>query len=373
MFFLTSSEFVGTLLPESITNPSLHKPYTFMKNISELRQDPITGAWVVIATGRARRPHLFAQQKKQKVSSKKDCPFEELMKNARLVIDSGGEIHHLTEKNIKRLRRTWSLQVVPNKYPALKEGRICPIEKPAGPHRWMEGVGFHEVIITKDHFRPIAFLEQKEVEQVVKSYRERFHALKDEDCVEYISVFHNHGKEAGASITHPHSQLIATPVVPPDISRSLKGSQNYAHLHRGECIHCVLLTFELKEKKRIVYENKDMVVLCPYVSRTAFEIRIFPKRHSPRFEISYDDDLSTIADALRVALKKLYIGLHNPPHNFFIHTSPTSRTSEPDHYHWHIEIIPKTDIWAGFDISTGIEISSIAPEVAARFLKNIKA
>lgn len=341
-----------------------------MRNISELRQDLVTGAWILIATGRGKRPHAFAHAKVRKIPSKKGCPFDELMKTALLVIDKRGEWHQLSKKNFRHLKKNWLLQVVPNKYPAFGRG-VCRVEKHLGPHRWMDGVGFHEVIITRAHARSIGLMTQPEVETIIKAYRERFHALKDEDCVEYIAIFHNHGRDAGASIFHPHSQLIAAPVIPPDVSRSLKGSTLYAHANKNKCVHCIMLDFELKDGRRIVYENKEFVVLCPYVSRTAFEVRIFPKKHNPRFEVSIDDDIPHIADALRAALAKLYKGLNDPDYNFFIHTAPVNHTKEFDHYHWHLEVLPKTAIWAGFEISTGIEISTISPEKAAPFLRKI--
>ncbi len=342
-----------------------------MRNISELRQDLVTGAWVVIATGRAKRPDQFVRKDKQKIPPKSGCPFERLIPNALLVIDKKGERYRLTKKDLPYLKKNWFVEVVPNKYPAFGRG-VCQVERKLGPHHWMDGVGFHEVIITRDHTRPIALMTLREVESVVMAYRERYLALKDEDCVEYISIFHNHGHEAGASVFHPHSQLIATPVIPPDVARSLKGSAQYARSHRGKCVHCAMLEFELKDGRRIVYENKDFVALCPYVSRAAFEVRIFPKRHNPRFEVSRDDDLPFFADALRAALAKLYRGLADPHHNFFIHTAPTANTKEFNSYHWHMEIVPKTAIWAGFEISTGMDISTIAPERAAEFLRKTK-
>ncbi|MDO8561105.1 MAG: DUF4921 family protein [bacterium] len=342
-----------------------------MKKSSELRQDPVTGAWVLIATGRAKRPQAFARKEKKTIPPKENCRFEELMKNALLIIDRKNESYRLTKKDLPYLKKNWFVQVVPNKYPAFDKG-ICQVERKLGPHSWMDGVGFHEVIISRNHTRPIAEMTQREVESIIKSYRERYKSLKDEDCVEYISIFHNHGPSAGASVFHPHSQLIATPVIPPDISRSLKGSALFARTHKNACVHCVMIDFEMKDKRRIVYENNDFIVFCPFVSRAAFEVHIFPKRHNPRFEISEDDDLPAIADALKTALAKLYKGLGNPDHNFFIHTSPVTSTAEFNHYHWHLEIIPKTAIWAGFEISTGIDISTIAPEKAAKFLRKIK-
>lgn len=342
-----------------------------MKHFSELRQDLVTGAWVVIATGRAKRPNHFAAKKKRPPQQKIGCPFESLMPKSLLVIDKKGERYGKTKKEFSYLKHSWWVQVVQNKYPAFGKG-ICRVERSIGPHRWMDGVGFHEIVITRSHSRSIALMTHTQVENIIAAYRERYKILKDESCVEYISLFHNHGYEAGASISHPHSQLIATPVIPPDVGRSLAGSANYAHANRGRCVHCVMLDFERKGKKRIVYENKEFVAFCPYVSRTAFEVHIFPKYHNPHFEINRNHDLSHIADALKIALAKLYHALGDPAYNFFIHTAPAAQTKEFDHYHWHLEILPKTAVWAGFEISTGIDISTVAPEYAAKILRNTK-
>lgn len=133
-----------------------------------------------------------------------------------------------------------------------------------------------------------------------------------------------------------------------------------------------MLSFDLKNKERIVYENREFVILAPFASRAAFEIRIFPKSHNPHFESINTETCLLAADALRAALRKLSKGLKNPDYNFFIHTAPAQKGKDFSYYHWHIEIVPKTAIWAGFEIGTGIEISTIAPESAAKFLRNIR-
>lgn len=342
-----------------------------MKNLSELRQDIITGEWVLIATGRAMRPQFFRKKSVTTEASRKGCSFEALLPDAFLVFDKKGEIYHPTPKIINELKKNWFLQTVPNKYPAIRESAICPLPEKRGLYEMMEGVGFHEVVITRDHKKSIGLMNSGEATIVLRAYRARFEALKDEECVEYISVFHNHGSEAGASVFHPHSQIIAIPVIPQDVSRSIAGSLNYFERHK-KCVHCEIIHFEIEERARIVYENEKFIAFCPYVSRTAFEVRIFPKIHTPEFESSQDDDLALAGDALRAVLRKLYKGLRNPPYNFFIHTAPTSDGMYYGHYHWHIEIIPKTAVWAGFEIGTGIEISTVAPEEAAKFLRKIK-
>lgn len=333
-----------------------------MRNISELRQDLVSGDWVVIATGRAKRPHEFLKAKRPAFSQpKKLCPFETLHKDVVSVYAIDGE----------HSKENWWVEVVPNKYPAFGKG-VCAVFHTIGPYQRTDGVGFHEVVITRDHNRSIGRMSQEEVGVILRAYQDRYFVLKNDPCVEYISVFHNHGILAGATISHPHSQIIAIPVIPPDIQRSLEGSARYFHRNKT-CVHCAMVRHELKEKNRIIYENDVFVVLAPYASKAAFEMRIFPKFHAPHFEEMSSGDREGCADAFRAALAKLYKGLKNPDYNFFIHTAPTDDSDKFQHYHWHIEIVPKTGVWAGFEIGTGIEISVIAPETAAAFLRKIEA
>src|SRR3989338_1432006 len=342
-----------------------------MRSVSELRKDIVSGDWVVIATGRKRRPHDFAVNKKH-TSTKAQrvlCPFEKLHGEASYVILKNGETHQPSAKNTLLLEKEWAVQVIPNKYPAFGHGR-CAVVFNQGPYQLQDGAGFHDVVVTREHDRPLALMSVPNIFSVLYAYRHRYQQLKDDDCVKYVSIFHNHGAEAGASITHPHSQIVAIPVVPPEVERSIKGSDRYFAKEK-KCVHCVMIAFELKEKKRLVYENDDFVVFAPFASRTAFEVRIFPKKHSPMFEAIHNDQIKSFADTIKEALSKLYTGLGNPSYNFFIHTSPAFYVKTFEHYHWHLEIIPKTAIWAGFELGTDINISTITPEAAAAFLRTL--
>lgn len=333
-----------------------------MKSVSELRQDIVSGDWVVIATGRAKRPDEFLKSRRETFKQPQAaCPFEKLLKNPLLAYSPDGVEN----------RKSWWVQAAPNKYPAFAEHGVCALYHKEGPYQRTDGVGFHEVVVTRDHERSLALMSDAEAELVMRVYQERYLALKEDGCVEYISLFHNHGRQAGATIAHPHSQIIAVPVIPPDISRSLRGSASYFYKHKA-CVHCAVLEYELEKKERIVYENEFFAVLAPYASKTAFEMRLFPKGHAPHFEELDPSGRMALANALRSALAKLHKGLNNPDYNFFLHTAPTGDSQEFHHYHWHFEIVPKTAIWAGFEIGTGIEISTIAPEKAAEFLRKIK-
>ena len=200
----------------------------------------------------------------------------------------------------------------------------------------------------------------------MKAYVERYRFISAQECINYVLVFHNHKHEAGASISHPHSQLIATSVIPPDVYASSETAQKHFE-EQGSCIYCRVIEYEIQAQKRIIYENEKFVVLAPFASRIPFELRVYPKTHQCSFGMLDDADTPLAAAALQAALQSLRIALGDPAYNFFIHSTPSHVDAK--HYHWHLEIIPKTAIWAGFEISTGMYISSLAPEDAAAFLK----
>lgn len=327
---------------------------------SELRRDLVTGEWITIATGRAKRPKEYIKKEGEQLdTTKENCPFEDPQ--------ASGNAPPVLKYENEAYKDDWRLQVIPNKFPAFSTYGECEDIREVGPYLVRDGYGFHEVVITRDHDTHLAIMKHEEVTDVVKAYQERYNALKKEECVNYISIFHNHGKDAGASLYHPHSQIIAIPVLPSDIHRSLRGS-NLFYRREGECVHCRMVNWELRDKTRIVHENDKFVAFCPFVSRAAFEIRIFPKKQQAYFEATPQEDLPDLADALRASLRALYDLLDNPDYNFFIHTAPVDTRKYPN-YHWHIEIRPKTAIAAGFELGTGIEISTMNPEGAAQHLR----
>lgn len=328
---------------------------------SELRQDPVSGEWVVIATGRAKRPHDFKSPPRDSAPDRRDaCPFEQRFSDAYAAYAGDGA----------PAGSDWWVQVVPNKYPAFVHG-ACPVIREEGPYRITDGIGRHDVIITADHDRPMGKQTPAEIAVVLTAYQDRFRAITEDPCIRFVSVFHNHGPAAGATITHPHSQVIATPVIPPDIARSIAGSLAYAEAHGGACVHCAVVRHELRDGRRVVYENSEAVVLAPFASKTAFELRVLPRRHAAHFEGTDAAMREGVADALAVSLARLGRGLGDPDYNFFLHTAPVGDVEPSPHYHWHFEIVPKTAVWAGFEIGTGIEISTIAPEEAAKFLRDM--
>jgi UDPglucose--hexose-1-phosphate uridylyltransferase len=185
--------------------------------------------------------------------------------------------------------------------------------------------------------------------------------------VNYVSIFHNHGVEAGASQPHPHSQIITTPLVDVDLQKALFSSENYFK-KGGKCIYCQMLDWERKVKKRIVFENEDFLVLCPFASKAAFEIIVSPKKHLPYFEKITEKEKWQLSEAFKRAMLALYEGLTDPAYNFYLHTAPCDGKNY-NYYHWHWTILPKTATWAGFELGAGMEISTIEPEKAAVYLK----
>ena len=331
---------------------------------SNFRKDIVSGDWILIAPSIKKKPNFFGKSSKRPNAPQGSCPFEDPQKAGH-----GKPIYWLSKAGAgEKDPASWFVQAIPNKFPVLTEQKACPVVLSEGPYKTMKGVGFQEIVITRDHERSLGFMNNDEISLVVKTYIERYKALKKEKCVEYILIFHNNGPTAGASVGHPHSQIFALPIVPTDVSRSLAGSEKYFSKHKI-CVHCAVIKKELKDAKRVIYENKNFVVLCPYASKVSFEIRLFPKLHSPNFERLRGEESEEFVDALFATFSKLKNAMNDPDYNFFIHTSPVKGTG---HYHWHMEILPRTSIWAGFELGTGIEILKVLPEDAARILKNAK-
>jgi UDPglucose--hexose-1-phosphate uridylyltransferase len=331
---------------------------------SELRYDLVSNDWVVIATGRAKRPEMFKEEKKKKETvSEKDCPFCNIIQQEKptLIFDHGQKIS--LEKG---LPQTWTVVSIPNKYPAFSKSNSFN-ERSEGLYHIIDGVGFHEVIVTRDHKKQLGQLSIEEIKEVINVYQERYLDLMNEKLISYISIFQNKGKEAGASVVHPHSQIIAIPLIDPDLQASLNGSELYFKEYK-KCVHCEMLAQDRKDGRRVVFENEEFIVVVPFASRVAFETRIYPKEHHSYFERITNGQKDHFAEAIKEALSRLGKALNDPAYNFFIHTAPCDG-KDYNHYHWHLEILPKTQIWAGFELGAGIEISTIEPEKAAEYLR----
>jgi UDPglucose--hexose-1-phosphate uridylyltransferase len=332
---------------------------------SELRFDLISKDWVVIATGRARRPETFKKEKRKKSElPKRFCPF------CRISSQEMPTLIFSRNKKIpagKSIPENWTTIVFPNKYPAFLPAPKLEKRIEGKFYQTINAVGFHEVVVTRDHEKSIAQFSEKEAKELMDAYQQRYLSLMKEKFVNHVSIFHNHGVEAGASLGHPHSQIITTPLVDTDLRKALFNAGRYFK-KTGKCIYCELNDWERENKKRIVFENEGFSVVCPFASKAAFEVIISPRKHLPYFEKITEKEKWQLAEAFRVVMKKLYKALNDPAYNFYLHTAPSDGKKYP-YYHWHWTILPKTSTWAGFEIGTRMEISTIEPEKAAEYLR----
>ncbi len=328
----------------------------------ELRKDPITRRWVIIATERATRPTDFITSVDDDRTDPARCPFCEGREEK-----TPPEIFAIRPPGSASDGPGWRVRVVSNKYPALRiEGTTA--RSNVGIFTRMDGVGAHEVIVeTPDHDTHLALMSQAEIADVIRAYYQRYEDLDRDERFEYLLLFRNHGRAAGASLSHPHSQLIALPMVPKRISEELDAAERY-FVKEGSCIYCDLIVQERASGERIVYENDSFVAVAPYAARFPFETWILPRVHMASFGRIGPEDVASMADALRTVLLKLSITVQNPPYNFIVHTAPYAYPRSPA-YHWHVEIMPQLARTAGFEWGTGFHINQVAPEQAARFLR----
>lgn len=344
---------------------------TMKKGTSEFRKDLISGEWILIAPGRARRPEEFRKGTVRVRTPLSKCPFEHPYESVdEHVILQYSKRGAQIPRGEERRGDDWSILVLQNKYPAVQHAPRRPVLHTGGLFETMEGVGHHDLLITRDHDRNLPELSPAGAFRVLQAFRNRYLMLFEERprSMAYVSMFQNYGPRAGGSVYHPHYQIVAIPVLPPDVARSLEGSARYFHA-KGKCPHCAMLQWERRQKKRVIFETEHAVALAPFVSHNAFEVRIFPKRHSPYFEDAGDGELADIAQALREALRRIRKNLGDPDYNFFIHTAPMERRESYRHYHWHIEIYPFFNIHAGFEMETGLIINPVDPDLAAKILR----
>jgi len=330
--------------------------------VPELRKDPIVGRWVIISTDRAKRPTDFVREAvKIKGGFCPFCPGNESKTPSEILA------YRPSSNGAHKDSVGWSVRVVPNKFPALGiEGNLN--KQAEGMFDKMNGVGAHEVIIeTPDHNISLPQLPAKRIEDVLWAFRDRILDLRKDRRFKYILIFKNHGEAAGASLEHSHSQLIALPILPAYVVEELQGAKQY-YIYKERCVFCDAIRQDLESANRIVGENEEFVTLAPYAPRFPFETWILPKRHESAFENSSSQMFENLAKAIKLLLMKADRVLDNPPYNLVIHSSPVQDPSN-EHYHWHIEFMPKLTKTAGFEWGTGFYINPTPPEEAAKFLR----
>jgi UDPglucose--hexose-1-phosphate uridylyltransferase len=328
--------------------------------MSELRKDPVVGRWVIISSDRGRRPSDFGPEPvRPKLTSCAFCAGNEDKTPPEIIANR--------PPGSRTNGPGWSYRVVPNKFPALRiEGELDASAE--GLYDRMEGIGAHEVVIeSPDHQASLATLPVDAVADVLLAYRERVLDLKKDSRFQYVLVFKNHGEAAGASLEHPHSQLIATPIIPIMVMEELTGSAEH-YDRRERCVWCDILRQERRSRRRLILDREGFVALAPFAPRFPFETWILPDRHHSAFEESGVDDLRGLASVFQDFLRRMNRVLHEPAFNFMLHTAPLQE-GNLDHFHWHLEIIPKLTRVAGFEWGSGFFINPVAPEEAATALR----
>ena len=328
--------------------------------MSELRRDPIIERWVIVDTDNPTKPEDF--EKEEIVYRSGDCPF--CYGNEAT---TPHEVEVIRDPATHPNKPGWQVRVVPNKFPALQiEGEIE--RRGVGLYDMSNGIGAHEIIIqTPYHHKEIPDLEDYEVENVIAMYCRRMNDLHKDTRFKYILLFKNYGPSAGASLEHPHTQLIALPMIPKNVQEELDGAYKYFE-YRERCIFCDIIRQELQEKERIIFESKYFIAFCPFISKFPFEVWIIPKKHQEAYCMMNQEQIQELAKMLKNTLQRIKDVLYNPAYNFIVHTSPIN-VEHREGYHWHIEIMPKLTRVAGFEWGTGFYVVPTPPEVAAKYLK----
>ena len=332
--------------------------------MSEIRQDATTKEWVIIATERRRRPSDFARQatKTEKPVLVSSCPF------------CPGNESQTPPATLTRAGPTnsaWQIRVFANRFPAVTPDGAGTRHVDLGCFLSMDGVGFHEVIVeTPAHNRPLALMSNAEVTGVLRVYQERYDAMAHTGYVKSVIIFKNHGAAAGTSLEHPHSQLVATAVVPRHMRMQYEVAISY-YDDNGRSLYSDLAARELEAGTRVVMETDRFVVFHPFASHRPFETWLMPKKNQASFSQVSENDVQHLAEVLRKTLLKLHIGLDNPDFNLVIDSAPIGE-ERADFYQWHMRIIPRITEVAGFEIGSGIYINNALPEETAQFIRDVQ-
>jgi UDPglucose--hexose-1-phosphate uridylyltransferase len=335
-------------------------------SMSELRFCPVKHRWTIIAPERSHRPGEGVLSDTSEPIDATEDPF------AR-----GNEA--LTATEIFRLPvgdDDWQVRVFANSYPALRvEGEV--LRRAVGLNDTVSGVGAHEVIVeTPEPGKELADLSVDEVQLVLEAYRARLIDLRRDPRLRHVLIFKNKGAEAGASVNHAHSQLIATPIIPTLVVQELNSCRE--HFSRRErCLFCDLIGQEQRLAERICLEHDHFIAVAPFAASSPFETWILPKEHCHDFAQSRHDELRALATILLDLLRRVRALLEDPPFNLVLHTAPNPhpRPGRPDFwstiehdYHWHFEFAPRTSRLAGFEWGSGYTINPTPPEESARLL-----
>lgn len=329
----------------------------------ELRQNFFTKEWVIIATERAKRPEdlVVHREAKEIPAFVATCPF-----------CPGNE--NQTPPEVLRIptsaNGSWQVRVVPNRFSALARD-VEPTRIIHRSRRSINGFGVHDVIIeTPSHAQFMALMSDPHVADVLRIYKTRYDELSHDPRIAHITIFKNHGRDAGTSLEHPHSQLIATPVISHQVRERFQQALSHYDEY-GECMFCQMIEEELQEQKRIVMVTERFVALELFASATPFCTHIYPRRHMASFGDISAAEINELGRVLRTVVAKLYYGLENPDFNYTIRSAPAECVGVK-YFHWYVSVIPRLTRVAGFELGSGMFINTVLPEAAAEFLRNAR-
>ncbi len=328
--------------------------------MTEMRFNPITLDWVILAPGRALKPNDFLHTqgaRRARAAHRDDCPFcvgnESLAapETARITAEDG----------------TWLARVVANKYSAFTATDDLRRES-RGTFRSMAAAGAHEVVIEHPrHDHILSEMESAQIGNILRLYRERSCALRELPFVESIVIFKNHGVSAGTSLEHAHSQITATPVVSSQVCMRLQEARRYHESHGG-CLYCEVLRDELASGERIVEEGARFVAFLPFAALSPYHLWIFPRHHAPSFDQIGDADLEDLAGVLGRQLRRLAAAAGDPDYNFTIRSAPVGEANSCC-FHWYLSIVPRLSHLAGFELGSGSYINTMPPERCAERMR----
>lgn len=328
----------------------------------EFRLNPATGEWVIIAGERRRRPedHARPRRRRRVPAHVEGCPF--CAGNEALTPPA------VLERADPAANGPWAVRVFPNKFPALEPSPSSEAKSQGPLFAAVRGEGVHEVIVeTPVHNRFPAARSDEEMRLVVGAYQERYLAIMARPSTQYVLIFKNQGEAAGTSIEHPHSQIIAAPVLPESVWRS--GEIAREHYRRsGRCLYCQLAEEEMRVGSRVVYHDDRFVVFHPFAAARPAETWIVPLDHQPSFGRVDASTLAQFASILTRTLRQLSAGFGDPDFNYAIHSAPRGEEDRP-YWHWHLQLIPRLSKAAGFELGSGIYINVAAPEATAETMR----
>jgi UDPglucose--hexose-1-phosphate uridylyltransferase len=323
--------------------------------MSQLRLNPLTGRWVTIVADRAERPTDFAPRVAQvEADPGRPCPFcpghEEDTPPALETVSESGE---------------WQVRVVPNRYPAFAGDEPFTVRTTGPVHTEAEASGIHEVLVySRDHHATLATLTDQQVGNVMDVLRRRFIEHAEAPGVRYTQAIVNHGRESGASLAHPHGQLLGMPFVPGEL---LDEERAFGRFHGG-CILCATVEAEIADPVRVVLADEDCVVVSPYWAGSPYELLVIPRHHAVHLQDDTAETVAAVGRRLRDAIKALNAKLGDVAFNLVLHTAPHQHQGP---FHWHIHIWPKMVTVAGFERGTGVMINIVSPEDAAAELRSV--